>query len=135
MGVASQSVSAKDLKKALSALRMSARQAHSFRLAAVAAQWTQASNSGAFDVVTKNIDNMMAQLRNEQDADNKKLDDCKQQYQKINLKKEDLKWKIENNDADIQTHKQAIDKKREEAKTIMGEIESADKQLKDMLSK
>jgi len=72
-------------------------------------------------------------LADEEQADIKKVDTCKDQYQDITSNKNDLDWKIENNKAKVQKHEKAIEKKTEAKEVTIKDIESADKQLKDML--
>lgn len=121
----------KGAQKAFKALETYARQSHSFRLASLAAQ-VRMQTSGHFDAVIKTIDKLLVQLDKEEQADIKKVDECKGSYQKIGLKKNDLDWKIENNKAKVQTHEKAIAAKTEAKKATIKDIETADKTLADM---
>jgi DNA repair exonuclease SbcCD ATPase subunit len=133
--VSSHTVSGVKVQKAFKVLEARAQQVHSFRLAALAAEVrTQAATSGMFDAVMKTIDELMAQLDEEEQADIKKVDECKEQYQDITSNKNDLDWKIENNKAKIQTHEKEIEQKTETKEVTIKDIESADKQLKEMKS-
>ena len=60
----------------------------------------------------------------EEQADIKKVDECKGSYQKIGLKKNDLDWKIENNKAKVQTHEKAIAAKTEAKKATIKDMGS-----------
>jgi hypothetical protein len=126
------SVSGTSTKKALSALDLSARQTHSFRLAAIAAQ-VRMQTSGHFDAVLKAIDKLLVQLQEEEQEDIKKVDGCKESYQDITSNKNDLDWKIENNKAKVQKHEKAVTQKTEAKKITIKDIETAEKTLKDIL--
>jgi len=123
--------SGKGAQKAFEALEVYARKSNSFRLASLAAQ-VRMQTSGHFDAVIKTIDKLVVQLDKEEQADIKKVDECKGSYQKIGLKKNDLDWKIENNEAKVQTHEKAIASKTEAKKVTIKDIETADKTLADM---
>jgi len=131
---ASTSVSGTGVEKALDALEGHARQTHSFRLAAIAAD-VRMQSAGHFDAVIKTIDNLLTQLGDEEQEDIKKVDGCKDSYQKITVKKNDLDWKIENNEAKVQGHEKAVKQKTEAKKVVITDIETADKTLDDMLKK
>jgi len=124
-------VSGTGAEKAFEALQAHARQTHSFRLAARAAQ-VRMQSAGHFDAVLKTIDNLLAQLDDEEQADIKKVDECKESYQKITLNKNDLDWKIENNKAKVQKHEKAVTQKTDAKELTITDIETADKQLNDM---
>jgi hypothetical protein len=131
--VASKSLAA-PAQKAVKALETHARQTHSFRLAAVAAQ-VRMQTGGHFDGVIKSIDKLLLQLQKEEQADIKKVDACKDEYQKIDLAKDDLDWKIANNKAKVQKHDKAITSKTEAKDIVIKDIETADTTLKDMEKK
>jgi len=121
---------------AVKALEEQARQAHSFRLASLAAEVRmQASTSGMFDKVIATIDKLIAQLGKEEQADIKKVDECKEKYQDITQNKNDLDWKIENNKAKIQGHDKEIEKKTEAKAQTIKDIDTAKKTLTDMEKK
>jgi uncharacterized protein YjbJ (UPF0337 family) len=133
--IASSSFSRTLAQKVFATLSARANQAHSFRLAALAAEIRiQAATTGMFDAVFKTIDNLILQLREEEQEDIKKVDECKEQYQDITSSKNDLEWKIENNDAKIQKHEQAISKKEAEKEQTIKDIEAAVKLLAEMKS-
>jgi hypothetical protein len=134
--IASSSVAPEVAQKVVKVLSAKARQSHSFRLAALAAQVrTQASTTGMFDAVIKTINNLIVQLQEEEQEDIKKVDECKEQYQDITLAKNDLDWKIENNDAKIQKHDKAITKKTEAKEQTITDMATAEKLLTDMETK
>jgi hypothetical protein len=131
--VTSSSVAATVAQKVENVLIAKARETHSFRLAALAAQLrTQALTSGMFDAVIKTIDNLIAQLLEEGKEDVKKVDECKEQYHDSSLSQNDLNWKIENNDAKIQGHEKEITKKTDAKEQTITDIASAEKLLTDM---
>jgi len=132
--VSSHSVTHTDVQKAATALEAHAKQSHSFRLAALAAR-VRMQSTGHFDAVIKTIDNLLAQLVKEEQADIKKVDDCKENYQQITLTKNDLDWKIQNNKAKVQGHEKAITQKTETKEVTIKDIETADKTLDDMEKK
>lgn len=132
--VTSQRASGSDAQKAVTALEVHAKQIHSFRLAALAAD-VRMQTSGHFDAVLKTIDKLLAQLKDEEQADIKKVDGCKESYQQIDKKKNDLDWKIENNKATVQGHEKAITQKTDAQKVTITDIETAEKTLSDMLKK
>ena len=72
-------MSGKDKENAFKALETRARQAHSFRLAALAAE-VRMHTAGHFDEVLKTIDNLLAKLGDEEQADIKKVDECRESY-------------------------------------------------------
>jgi len=129
--VNAQSISGTPVQKAQSALLDAARKTHSFRLASLAAT----AATGHFDAVIKTIDNLLAQLQGEEAADIKKVDECKDSYQKIDLTKNDLDWKIKNNEAKVQKHEKAITQKTETKKVTIKDIETADTTLGDIAKK
>jgi len=122
------------VKKALQTLESSARQSQSLRLATIAAQ-VRSGTTGHFDAVIKAIDKMLVQLKEEEEADTAKVDKCREEYQEIGLAKNDLDWKIENNEAKIQKHQKAIDEKTDAKEVTIKDIADADKTLKEMADK
>jgi len=129
--VTSQIVSAKGAQNAVRVLEAHAMKTHSFRLAALAAQVQ--TGGGHFDGVLKSIDKLLAQLDDEEKADIKKVDECKDSYQDITSNKKDLDWKIENNKAKVQKHEKAIEQKTEAKGVAIKDIEAADKELGNLL--
>jgi len=92
-------------------------------------------STGHFDAVIKSIDKLLAQLKAEEQTDIKKVDECKEKYQGITLKKSDLDWKIENNEAKVQQHDKAVTQKTDAKKVTIADIATADKTLDDMAKK
>merc|ERR1719482_2394158 len=86
--------------KAYRALKAMATKTHSLRLAALAATVRTAA-VGHFDKVIKAIDEMIKVLKEEEAADIKKRDQCKDEYTKIASVMADLEWQIEKNLAKI----------------------------------
>lgn len=129
--VTSQVVSVQGAQNAFRVLQAHAMKTHSFRLAALAAQVQ--TGGGHFDGVLKSIDKLLAQLDDEEKADIKKVDECKESYQDITSNKKDLDWKIENNKAKVQKHEKAIEQKTEAKEVTIKDIEDAETQLANML--
>jgi len=127
-----QSISVNVQQKALEALEAHARQTHSFRLAALAADVRMVS-SGHFDEVLKTIDMLLVQMQEEEQADIKKVDGCRDSYKDITSNKNDLDWKIENNQAKVQKHEKAEEQKTAAKKVTIADIETADATLATML--
>jgi len=130
--VSSDFVTGTGTQKAINALETHARQTNSFRLAALAAEVRM---GGHFDKVLKTIGSLLVQLEKEEDADIKKVDGCKDNYQEINKKKGKLDWKIENNQAKVQTHEKAVSQKDDKKTVTVKDIETAGKMLTDMEKK
>merc|ERR1719352_526482 len=119
-------------QKALIVLEKRAEESQSFRLAALAAD-IRMQDHGHFDAVIKSIDDLLAQLDEEEKEDIAKVDSCKEEYKDLTSSKNDLDWKIENNKAKVQKHEKAISQKTEAKEVTIESIEDADKQLADML--
>lgn len=130
--VASLTDTATGDQKALTVLEKRAEESHSFRLAALAAD-IRMQDHGHFDAVIKSIDDLLAQLDEEEKEDIAKVDSCKEEYKDLTSSKNDLDWKIENNKAKVQKHEKAITQKTEAKEVTIESIEDADKQLADML--
>jgi len=129
--VSPHSVAGSSKDKALHALEQHAKKTHSFRLAALAAD-VRMQTSGHFDKVIQSIDKLIAALDKEEAADIKKVDACKEEYQDISLKQNDLNWKIENNDAKIQKHKKASEEATAAKKVVIDDIADAVAKLEKM---
>lgn len=130
--VASLTDTATGDQKALTVLEKRAEESQSFRLAALAAD-IRMQDHGHFDAVIKSIDDLLAQLDEEEKEDIAKVDSCKEEYKDLTSSKNDLDWKIENNKAKVQKHEKAISQKTEAKEVTIESIEDADKQLADML--
>jgi len=131
MQVSAHSVSNTGAQKAFQVLEAHARQSHSFRLASLAAT-VRLGATGHFDAVLKSIDKLLTQLKAEEQVDIKKVDECKDTYQKIGLTKNELDWKIENNGAKVQKHEKAVTQKTDAKKITVTDIATAVKTLGDM---
>jgi len=129
--VSAHSVSNTGAQKAFQVLESHARQSHSYRLASLAAT-VRLGASGHFDAVIKSIDKLLLSLKGEAKADIKKVDECKDTYQKIGLTKNDLDWKIENNVAKVQKHDKAVTQKTDAKKITVTDIATAIKTLEDI---
>lgn len=127
----SKAITASSAAKAVNALEVRARETQSFRLASLAVT-VRMQSSGHFDEVLKSIDGLLAQLREEEQADIAKVDECKGSYQDITQNKNDLDWKIQNNKAKVQKHEKAIGQKTAAKKVTIKDIATADKTLEDM---
>lgn len=87
-------------KKAYEVLKAQAQKHHSLRLAALAAT-VRTMGVGHFDKVIEEIDKMIAELKEEEKADIKQRDWCKDEYQEVSEEKAELDWLIKNNEAMI----------------------------------
>merc|ERR1719440_2615575 len=105
---------------------------HSIRLAALAAT-VRSQDPGHFDKVIEMIDKLLEQLQEEEQADIKKVNSCKDDLHDTTSNQNDLKWKIKNNKAKIQKHEEAIEKKEEQLKETIDSIEEATELLAKML--
>jgi ribosomal protein S15P/S13E len=116
---------------AYTVLKKQATSTHSLRLAQLAVSVKNAK-SGHFDEVIADIDEIMQNLRDEETADIKKRDECKDKFQEIASTVADLEWKIEKNEAKIDKLAKLIaEHQAERAKTIE-EIESVETQMEAM---
>merc|ERR1719161_2014338 len=86
--------------KAYDVLKAQAQKHHSLRLAALAAT-VRTMGVGHFDKVIEEIDKMIAELKEEEKADIKQRDWCKDEYQEVSEEKAELDWLIKNNEAMI----------------------------------
>jgi len=116
---------------AYAVLKKQATSTHSLRLAQLAVS-VKNSKSGHFDKVIADIDEIMQNLRDEEAADIKKRDECKDKFQEIASTVGDLEWKIEKNEAKIDKLAKLIaEHQAEKAKTIE-EIDSVETQMEAM---
>merc|ERR1712100_123353 len=130
--ISSHVVSSSAADKAIEALQSKAMKSHSIRLAALAAT-VRSQDPGHFDKVIEMIDKLLAQLQEEEQADIKKVNSCKDDLHDTASNQNDLKWKIKNNKAKIQKHEEAIEKKEEQLKETIASIEEATELLAKML--
>jgi hypothetical protein len=119
------------LAGAYKALKGSATQVHSVRLAMLAAQVTEAK-VGHFDKVLAAIDNMMQTLKDEDAADIAKRDQCIDEYKKIDSTVADVTWLIKKNVAKIDKLQSVIDKRDAESTQTIDDIATVKKQIEDM---
>merc|ERR1719146_50360 len=117
--------------KAYNVLKTQAKKSHSLRLAALAAT-IRTNGHGHFDKVIKKIDEMIQTLKDEEQEDIKQRDWCKDEYHLNSEEKNDLKWKIKNNDARIVKLTQIIESLIEEIEATVKEIEATKAQIKQM---
>jgi hypothetical protein len=131
--ISSDNVMSAPASHAYSVLKKEAAKSHSLRLAMIAVNIRNAK-SGHFDQVIASIETIMQTLTEENLADIKKRDECKDQYQEIESTMKDLEWKIDNNDAMIAKLTGKINDAEDEKAATIAEIENVDQQLEDMLS-
>jgi len=117
--------------KAYKILKAQATAHHSIRLAALAAA-VRTAKVGHFEAVVKAIDEVIATLKEEEKADIKKRDSCKDEYQKNSETQADLKWKIQNNEALITKLEEQIAKLDENIAATQQEIADTKDQIKQM---
>merc|ERR1719174_2019259 len=116
---------------AYAVLKKQATRTHSLRLAQLAVS-VKNSKSGHFDEVIKSIDEIMQNLRDEEAADIKKRDECKDKFQEITSTVNDLEWKIEKNEAKIDKLSKLIAEHQAEKAMTIEEIESVETQMEAM---
>jgi len=127
----SDSSTAAPVMKAYALLKSKAVGAHSIRLAQLAVR-VQNAKVGHFDKVIAAIDEMIAALKEEDVADIKKRDQCKDELLKIESKTKDLKWKIKNNIATIDKLTSIIEKREQEKQETIDAIDEVKEQMKQM---
>jgi len=127
----SDSFTTAPVMKAYALLKAKAAGAHSLRLAQIAVH-VQNAKVGHFDQVINAIDEMIAALKEEDLADIKKRDQCKDELLKIESKTKDLKWKIKNNIATIDKLTSIIEKREQEKEETIEAIEEVKEQMKQM---
>lgn len=119
------------VRSAYETLKRSATRTHSLRLARIAAK-VRTAKVGHFEEVIKAIDDIIAQLKKEAAEDFGKVDECKEEYTKINSTISDLNWKIEKNEAKIDKLEDLIEKSKEDKAKTIEDIEDTTKQIGDM---
>jgi len=117
--------------RAYALLKAKATGAHSLRLAQLAVHVHNAK-VGHFDKVIAAIDEMIKALNEEDAADIKKRDQCKDELQKIESKTKDLEWKIKNNVATIDKLTSLIAKREAEKQETIEAIKEVEEQMKQM---
>jgi len=116
---------------AYAVLKASATKAHSLRLAQLAVSVRNAK-SGHFDKVIASIDKIIQNLKDENQADIDKRDQCKDKYTEIESTVKDLSWKVEKNEAKIDKLEKLIAQHTEEKMKTIEEIDSVTKQMEAM---
>jgi len=118
---------------AYAALKTSAHRVHSLRLAELAVQVREAK-AGHFDAVIKAIDEMIVTLKEENQADIDKRDQCIDEYKNTDSVIAQETWEIEKNQARIDKLQGLIDKHtatKEETIKLIAETEAHIQALKD----
>jgi len=115
--------------KAYAALKESASASHSVRLAMLASK-VRSAKVGHFEKVLSSIDKMIQTLKEENDADIAKRDQCKDEYQKIESTVKDLNWKIEKNEAKIEQLTKLIELRTQQLAETVASIEEVDLHMK-----
>lgn len=122
-------------ERAVQALGSVARRTQSLRLASVVADLMEGgrvSGVGHFDHVITEVDKIIAQLKDESSQDQKNVDECKRQYQDIELEVNELGWKITKSQAHLQKLSALIEEKGKEKEDVVVEMESVQKEIVDM---
>jgi len=127
----SDSSTAVPVMRAYALLKSKAAGAHSLRLAQLAVQ-VQNAKVGHFDEVINAINEMIAALKEEDAADIKKRDQCKDELLKIESKTNELKWKIKNNIATIDKLTSIIEKREKDKAETIEAIAEVNEQMKQM---
>merc|ERR1719482_68475 len=114
------------MMKAYNAVKALAKKSHSVRLAALAVQ-IRTSKYGHFEAVIKEIDAMIAILKEEGADDLAKKTQCLDEYQDIDKTVADLEWKIKNNLAEIEKLQGLIElREKQKAEAIHKKEETED---------
>merc|ERR1712048_559028 len=129
--VASDDSASAPAQHAYAVLKAQATKAHSLRLAQLAAT-VRTAKSGHFDKVIASIDTIIQNLKDEEQADIDKRDECKDTYTGIESTVKDLSWKIKKNEAKIDKLEKLIAMHTEEKLKTIEEIESVTAQMEAM---
>jgi len=119
------------LEHAYTALKTAATKAHSFRLAQLAVT-VRTTKSGHFDAVIAAIDEIYQNLKDENNADIAKRDECKAKNQEITSTVNDLDWKMSVNQATIDKLNKQIENREAEKANTLEEIEDMATQIAGM---
>jgi peptidoglycan hydrolase CwlO-like protein len=95
-------------------LKRDAQRSHSVRLAALAANvhaLGRQGKSGHFEDVLNSIDTLLDTLKQEQKDDDNKASECKEEFQDLTSKIEDLSWKIDKNEAKFKSLKRWLQRR------------------------
>jgi len=118
--------------RAYEALKASATEAHSLRLASLAAR-LKLNKAGHFDEVISSINLMMKTLASEGADDIKKRDQCKDEYQKIESTVKNVEWLIEKNHAKINKLEKLIQLRTEQRDKAIEDIAAVTEMLRVLL--
>jgi chromosome segregation ATPase len=119
-------------RMAFGALKAKAASTKSLRLARVAVKVIQAK-AGHFDEVIKAIDKMINDIDiTEEQEDEKKIDQCKNEYAKINGTMEDLLWKIGKNEAKIDKLTLLVEEMEKELQKTVDTIKETEDMVVEM---
>merc|ERR1719482_1104195 len=112
--------------KAYNAVKALAKKSHSVRFAALAVQ-IRTAKYGHFEAVIKEIDAMIAILKEEGADDLAKKTQCLDEYQDIDKTVADLEWKIKNNLAEIEKLEKLIElRQKQKAQATHNKKETED---------
>eukprot|EP00933_Yihiella_yeosuensis_P036923 TRINITY_DN3076_c0_g4_i1.p1 TRINITY_DN3076_c0_g4~~TRINITY_DN3076_c0_g4_i1.p1 ORF type:complete len:652 (-),score=222.41 TRINITY_DN3076_c0_g4_i1:139-2094(-) len=115
---------------AYAALKQTATQTHSVRLARMAQKLQRASRSeGGFDAVLKSITEMMENLVTEAASDKKKKDHCNTEYQAVAKKSKNLKFLIQKGEATIDKLSTRLDEIAAETELSKDELQKTRDEL------
>merc|ERR1712048_1437108 len=129
--VASDDSASAPVQHAYAVLKAQATKAHSLRLAQLAAT-VRTAKSGHFDKVIASINTIIQNLKDEEQADIDKRDECKDTYTEIESTVKDLSWKIKKNEAKIDKLEKLIAMHTEEKLKTIEEIEAVTAQMEAM---
>merc|ERR1719240_407751 len=116
-------------QKAFDALKKGAAKAKSLRLLAIAAQ---VKAGGHFDAVTGEIDKMMKVIQEEEKADIRKKDWCKEEIRKNEQEAARFEYKVRKHDEHIGRLRAKLDELENILTSTIEEIQSTKKDLKQM---
>jgi len=129
--VASDDSTTAPAQHAYAVLKAQATKAHSLRLAQLAAT-VRSAKSGHFDKVIASINTIIQNLKDEEQADVDKRDQCKDTYTEIESTVKDLSWKIKKNEAKIDKLEKLIAMHTEEKLKTIEEIAAVTAQMEAM---
>jgi len=116
-------------QKAFDALKKGASKSKSLRLLSIAAQ---VKAGGHFDAVTGEIDKMMSVIQEEEKADIRKKDWCKEEIHKNEQEAARYEYKVEKKDALIGRLRVKLDELENSLVSTIEEIQATKKDLKEM---
>lgn len=122
-------------ERAVQALGAVARRTQSLRLASVVADLMEGGRVrgvGHFDQVIAEIDKIIVQLKQEDSQDQNHVDECKKQFQDIELEVNELGWKITKSQAHLKKLGTLLEEKGKEKEGVIVEMEDVQKEIVDM---